>query len=146
MSAPRRYARASSDDLFELRIGLVFRRFWERRESERAHVERLGRVWHRHGPALMEDYRPGRRPWGWWRFEAQVDPPSAGEEVERLVELDALREDELQHLVDAGDRFQLRYPPPYLDVPQTVHDGNVAREALGMAEVQVEVRDVGGEG
>lgn len=146
MGRRRRYSKSRADG-FDWRLELMCGpglMAW-RPGSRAEHVELLREAWPRWREVILADARPGWRPWAFWEFELGEHPES-GDDVEVLARLGVLGEEELQAIVDAGDRFLLRWPPPYSDVPQTVHDGNVAREALGMAEVQVEVRDVGGEG
>ncbi len=140
--APRRRVSAAlgAQDHLELRCGLMFRRFWGRHRTEAEHLEHLAGVWRVHGARIAADHRPGRRPWGWWMFEAGEEMPAwPDSQPQRLVELGAVGTGELVELAAIADRFVAQHPPPYLDVPGQVEDGNVARAALGLPAAVVEV-------
>ena len=58
----------------------------------------LRRAWQAYGGQILREelaLSPARRPWGWWRFVADEERPSFGDEAVRLAELGELRDDEL---------------------------------------------------
>jgi hypothetical protein len=46
---------------------------------------------------------PGQRSWAWWSFVADEAMPESADELQRLLELDALTEPETMAILKAGD-------------------------------------------
>jgi hypothetical protein len=61
----------------------------------------LRAAWEAYSETIMADWHggSGTRPWGWWRFEAEEEPPDA--EATRLAQLGVLTDAERRVLPDA---------------------------------------------
>lgn len=65
--------------------------------------------WGIHGErTLGEGHGDGRRPWGWWSFEAGEEPPEPRDEPVRLAGLGELTDAELVALREAADEARPR--------------------------------------
>ena len=112
MPRRRRVRKAIWADVSELDLALgpiraEFQGLSPRGDS--AVLEAFELSWQRHRVAMLDEYqrqRPGSRPWAWWRFDAREDQPSPweGEEVARLLELDAMSEREMDAVIARGQR------------------------------------------
>src|SRR5690242_404795 len=112
MPRRRRHARRWSFGTFDFVLGPVDVTWQALTERERrAKLEALGRAWGEQGAEFVERERrthPGSRCWAWWEFTAGEPMPSytadgPAAEVERLLELDALDDDEMNAVIAAGD-------------------------------------------
>lgn len=56
------------------------------------------RAWQEHRDELVAKPAPGRRPWAWWRYERQTEPPK--DQRAYLGAHGLLRPDELQALTE----------------------------------------------
>ena len=76
--------------------------------------EDLEVAWRHHRDELLRRHagRDGRRPWGWWEFEAGEEQPRGDDETVRLAELGELTDAELAALHERATEAGLRIGTP----------------------------------
>jgi hypothetical protein len=95
---------------------------WDAFDTE----EEAGAAWAQHRERILEHY-PGRRPMGWWHFEAgDLRYPGYDRERSTLYETGLLGEAERAELVGGGSNLSGRRRPtfgsvPALDAPSKAH-------------------------
>jgi hypothetical protein len=123
---PRR-GRLDGDQEMELWLGPSHRGSAFHSEEERQSA------WFRHRERLLEWLaRHGRRPWGWWRYEAPFKYPGRDLERSRLFRANLLSDAERAMLLEDWRReFELAQQPDFCEVigPGQILEGDEARRS-----------------
>jgi hypothetical protein len=92
--------------------------------------EHFRAAWERHRDRILAGYRRGRRPQGWWRFEAPFPYPGYAKEPVALLAAGVLTEQESAELIAFWrEQFERGWQPHFFhcDGPGRIFHGSIGR-------------------